>query len=109
VISPTPGIADVVSENTFAGSRPETKVPEQRTLATKPVATLGTSRARAADSASALSAVVAARMTMRRRLIMVCSGMAHLLCVPAIKLVRLSQARRIRKSSGRKPKAAGRF
>ena len=62
-----PGMADVVSANTRAGSRPETKVSVQTTLATKPVATFGTSRARAAESASALRAVVLARMRIRFR------------------------------------------
>src|SRR6185503_973146 len=60
-------MADVVSANTRAGSRPETKVSVQTTLATKPVATFGTSRARAAESASALSAPVLARMRIRFR------------------------------------------
>src|SRR6266508_488152 len=60
-------MADMVSANTRAGSRPETKVSVQTTLATKPVATFGTSRARAAVSASALSAVVLARMRIRFR------------------------------------------
>ena len=72
-----PGIADVVSANTRAGSRPETKVSVQTTLATKPVATFGTSRARAAESASALSAAVLARMRMRFRRFTVASGMTH--------------------------------
>src|SRR5262245_26520597 len=54
-------MADVVSANTRTGSRPETKVSEQITLATKPVATLGKSRARAAERASATMAVEAAR------------------------------------------------
>ena len=46
-------------------------------LATKPVATLGTSRARAAESASALRAVVVARMSSRFRLVTLASGMTH--------------------------------
>src|SRR5689334_15034005 len=59
-------MADMVSANTRAGSRPEAKVSVQTTLATKPVATFGTSRALAADRASALRAVVLARMRMMR-------------------------------------------
>src|SRR6266850_2860382 len=71
-------MADMVSANTRAGSRLETKVSVQTTLATKPVATFGTSRALAAVSASALSAVVLARMRMRfRRFTGGASGMAH--------------------------------
>ena len=46
-------------------------------LARKPVATLGTSRARAADSASALRADVAARIRMRFRRVTLASGMTH--------------------------------
>ena len=42
-------MADVVSAKTRTGSSPETKVSVHSTLATKPVATFGTSRARAAD------------------------------------------------------------
>src|SRR3954468_6525343 len=57
----------MVSANTREGSRPETKVSVQTTLATKPVATFGTSRARAAVSATALKAVVAVRMRIRFR------------------------------------------
>ena len=72
-----PGMADMVSANTRAGSRPETKVSVQTTLATKPVATFGTSRARAAVSASALSAAVLARMRMRFRRFTGASGMTH--------------------------------
>src|SRR6185437_16056548 len=52
---------------TRSGSRPDTKVDEQRMSATKPVATFGTSRARAAEKATAPSAVVAARIRIRRR------------------------------------------
>src|SRR5947207_4102977 len=70
-------MADMVSANTRAGSRPETKVSVQTTLATKPVATFGTSRARAAVSTSALSAVVLASMRMRFRRFKGTSGMAH--------------------------------
>src|SRR5881398_299528 len=70
-------MADMVSANTRAGSRPETKVSVQTTLATKPVATFGTSRARAAVSASALSAMVLARMRMRFRRFTGTSGMTH--------------------------------
>src|ERR1700704_1366611 len=70
-------MADMVSANTRAGSRLETKVSVQTTLATKPVATFGTSRARAAESASALSAVVLARIRMRFRRFTGASGMAH--------------------------------
>jgi hypothetical protein len=76
MIRPVPGIASVVSVSTRSGSRPETNVDEQRTLATNPVTTLGTSRARAAVSTSALSAVVVARTRMRRRRVMAGSGMA---------------------------------
>src|SRR5258708_29588944 len=61
VIRLVPGIAAVVSTKIFSGSWPETNVSEQRTFATNPVTTVGTSRARAAASASALSAVVVAR------------------------------------------------
>jgi len=46
-------------------------------LARKPVATLGTSRARAAESANALRAVVVARMSSRFRLVTLASGMTH--------------------------------
>src|SRR6187455_2791432 len=60
-------MADTVSANTRAGSRPETKVSVQTTLATKPVATFGTSRAPAAVITSALSAAVLARIRMRFR------------------------------------------
>src|SRR3954465_6930229 len=70
-------MAEVVSANTRAGSRPETKVSVQTTLATKPVATFGTSRARAAESASALRAVVVARMSSRFRLVTLASGMTR--------------------------------
>ena len=97
-----PGIADVVSANTRAGSRPETKVSVQTTLATKPVATFGTSRARAAVSASALSAVVLARMRMRFRRFTGASGMTHQR-VPEMMAKRPPPARRIWNS--RWPKA----
>src|SRR5437868_13116613 len=70
-------MADMVSANTRAGSRPETKVSVQTTLATKPVATFGTSRARAADSANAPRAVVLARIRMRFRRFTGTSGMTH--------------------------------
>src|SRR4029077_10173595 len=77
-----PGIAAVVSRKIRSGCWPETKVSEQRMLATKPVAIFGTSRARAADSASALSAVVVARMRSRFRRVTFrlntwASGMTH--------------------------------
>src|ERR1700680_1667615 len=77
VIRFEPGIAAVVSEKIRSGCSPDTKVSEQRMLARKPVATFGTSRARAAESASALSAVVATRMTISFRRVMASSGMAH--------------------------------
>ena len=56
-----PGIASVVSEKTWSGSRPDTKVSEQRIWATKPVAIRGTSCARTAVSASAPHSVVVTR------------------------------------------------
>ncbi|MGY4423835.1 hypothetical protein ACVWY2_006284 [Bradyrhizobium sp. JR6.1] len=77
VIRPAPGIASVVSAKFRFGSSPLTKVSEQTTSATKPVATLGTSRARAADSASAPKAVVAMRMKASFRRVTVSSGTAH--------------------------------
>jgi len=46
---------------------PDTNVSEQRTLATKPVATTGTLPARAADHASAATAVAAATIRIVRR------------------------------------------
>src|SRR5438046_3839320 len=70
-------MADMVSANTRVGSRAETKVSVQTTLATKPVATFSTSRARAAESASALRAVALARMRMRFRRFTGASGMTH--------------------------------
>src|SRR5262249_10281295 len=71
---PAPGIAAVVSAKFLSGSRPETKVSEHSTLATKPVATFGRSRARQAVTTSALSAVVAARAKIRLRRVMAVSG-----------------------------------
>ena len=50
-------------------------VPEHSTLATKPVATFGTSRARATDSASAPIAAAATRVRISFRLVMASSGM----------------------------------
>src|SRR5207248_10709043 len=64
----------MVSAIFFSGSRPETKVSEQITLARKPVATFGTSRARTAVMASAVSAVVAARAKIIRRWVITVSG-----------------------------------
>jgi hypothetical protein len=66
-------------------------------LATKPVATFGTSRARAALKASALRAVVVARMRSRFRLFILASGMTHQRVVAMLKKLPLS-ARRIWKS-----------
>src|SRR5262249_46649390 len=61
-------MASVVSAKVLAGSRPETNVSEQSTSATKPVATLGTSRVRAAPSARVTTARPAVRsMILRRR------------------------------------------
>jgi antitoxin (DNA-binding transcriptional repressor) of toxin-antitoxin stability system len=69
-------MAAIVSPKFVSGSRPETNVSEHKTFAMKPVATFGTSRARTAVTASALSAVVAARARMRRRRVMAVSGWA---------------------------------
>src|SRR3974390_671507 len=74
VIRCDPGMASVVSAKVFSGSRPETKVSEQRMLATYPVATIGTSRARAAVNTSAASTAVVANIKNRRRLVMAFSG-----------------------------------
>jgi hypothetical protein len=63
----------------------------------KPVATFGTSRARTADSASALSAAVAARMRMSFRLVIGLSGMTRQRA-PAIDDEAVRAARRIWKS-----------
>src|SRR5215475_9082561 len=73
---PTPGIAAVVSAKFLSGSRPEMKVSEHSTLATKPVATFGMSRARTAVAAGAPSAVVAARARISFRRVMMVSGCA---------------------------------
>src|SRR6202012_4439909 len=61
------------SAKTRCGSRPEMNAPEHSTLATKPVATFGTSRARAADSASAPIAADTTRVRIIR-LVMAFSG-----------------------------------
>ena len=103
-----PGMADMVSANTRAGSRPETKVSVQTTLATKPVATFGTSRARAAESASALSAVVLARMRMRFRRFTGASGMTQKR-VPDMMASASIAARRIWKSPWPNLEASRRF
>src|SRR4051812_15696778 len=65
---PAPGMASVVSARSRLGSRPETNVSEQSVWAMKPVAILGTLRARAAPRARPAQAMaVAARMILRRR------------------------------------------
>src|SRR5262245_15214971 len=60
-------MALVVSVKVRCESKPETKVSEQSTLATKPVATPGTSRARAAPRARPTKAKLAVRRRIRRR------------------------------------------
>src|SRR6185312_6330000 len=101
-------MADMVSANTRAGSRPETKLSVQITLATKPVATFGTSRARAAVSASAHKAVVAERIRMRFRGFTEVSGMTQKR-VPDKTTSEVPAARRIWKSPWPKLEMPRRF
>src|SRR5882757_9987798 len=98
-IRPTPGMASVMSEKTWSGSNPDTKVPEHRICATKPVATRGTSRARTAVSARTLHVVATpTRMNAFVR-VTVLSGNVRHDGVPGESRIGAAAARRIRNSS----------
>ena len=91
-------LAPVVSEKIVSGSCPETKVSEQRTLATKPVATFGTSCARTAVSARAPHSVAVTTRMIRFLGVTVFSGNFRLHWRAGHDPTGGAAARRIRKS-----------
>src|SRR5947207_9735318 len=97
-MSPVQGIAADVSEKTRSGSSPDTKVSEQRTCATKLVATLGASYARTAVNARAPHNVVVTRRMILFFRVTIFSGSLSPSWRAGHELVRCARARRIRKS-----------
>src|SRR2546423_9921180 len=91
-------IAAAVPEKTRPESSPDTKAPEQRTCATKPVATLGASYARTAVNARAPHNVVVTRRMILFFRVTIFSGSLSPSWRAGHELVRCARARRIRKS-----------